>query len=100
MNEEGTDTVRLTQLTSNNSRPALALPAVYIDALLGWARDRHTTTRAAREPERPPQSYTMFDGTRLLGTITAPRSQPAFGAAAPTVLLQRSLHSSTTIFPI
>ena len=35
-------------------------------------------------------AYAIYDAGQLIGTIVAPVQKPAFGAAAPTVLLVRS----------
>jgi hypothetical protein len=35
-------------------------------------------------------AYAIYDAGQLIGTIVAPDQKPAFGAAAPTVLLVRS----------
>ncbi|HEX9581784.1 MAG TPA: hypothetical protein VF970_11830 [Gemmatimonadales bacterium] len=77
-------------LTFDDTRPDLAMPAVHIHAGLRCVWDRWTAARVGRDRERPPLGYRLYDGNRALGTIAAPRGQPAFGPTAPTVMLIRT----------
>jgi hypothetical protein len=57
-------------------------------------RIERARSRLRRERATPP-AYTMFDDGRVVGTIRAPEGTPAFGPAAPTVLLTRNVKCKT-----
>ena len=56
------------------------------------ARARLKRERAPEQAAAPAgSSYPLFDGDRLVGAVYASGDRPAFGPAAPTVLLRREI---------
>lgn len=59
-------------------------PAVEVVARIERGRARVRQQRSAA------QRYPLIEDGRLVGAIRQPKGQPAFGPAAPTVLLTRT----------
>lgn len=58
-------------------------PAIEIVARIERSRARVRQQRSAT------LRYPLYEGGRFVGAISQPRGEPAFGPAAPTVLLTR-----------
>jgi hypothetical protein len=66
-------------------------PVADITGRIEQGRARLKRERATGGPTIPIEStYPLFDGDRLVGAIYAPDGRPAFGPAAPAILLRRA----------
>lgn len=70
-------------LLTNDANRAVRDPVIAIVARIERARSRLRQERSAAPV------YPVFEDGRMVGAIHAPEGAPAFGPAAPTVLLRR-----------
>jgi len=70
-------------LLGSDGRFAVRDPVIAITARIERAPERLRLERAM------PTTYPVYQEGRLIGSIQAPRGEPVFGRAAPTVLLRR-----------
>lgn len=72
-----------------DNRAGRGSPVSHMTTRLGRTRGGRTQV-PQRLGGRLAPAYAIYDAGQLIGTIVAPVQKPAFGAAAPTVLLLRS----------
>ncbi len=72
-----------TSLLKDNGGFAMQDPVTEITTRIERARAR------TRQQRSSPPTYPLFEDGQFLGAIRAPKGTPAFGPAAPTVLLTK-----------